>query len=111
MNEVATRGAWQVRQVLLSSDAKKFGVERVQYPYHVVGVNIWDGGREFAWGVQNVNNPNYDFVDCVKDERNANGVYRCRINAMRDAREHVVMIASARVVARITGKSGRHDAN
>ncbi len=72
---------WIVSRIYLSTDAKKYGVDRVQYPYFVIGTygpECGDVGREFAWHLpkSSLENPRYDLTQLTIDERPAAPVER-----------------------------------
>jgi len=67
---------WIVKEIRLSTDAKKYGVDRVQYPYYVLGTygpecNAYYVGREFYWNLPkaSLDNPRYDLTGVTLDER------------------------------------------
>ena len=61
-------GGWIVRRWDLTTDARRFGIERVAYPFFVVGVNQYENGRDFSWMIpsESIWNPNYDWSNATR---------------------------------------------
>ena len=60
---------WIVNEIRLSTEAKKYGVDRVQYPYFVIGtygpgLGTDHVGRPFGWHLPkaSLENPRYDLT-------------------------------------------------
>ncbi len=67
---------WIVTEIRLSTEAKKYGVDRVQYPYYVAGTYGPECGANyvgcpFYWNLRkaSLENPRYDLSGLTLDER------------------------------------------
>jgi hypothetical protein len=70
---------WKVLEVSLSDEAKRFGPDRVTYPFHVGGINLSHPFKAtFRWNVPDLNDPRYDMSIAVMDENTRAAIARAR---------------------------------